>query len=69
MKARYDVLLTWDDTDEVWVAYVPTLDRLSTFGESREPALEQTREAVFGYLDAAAKEGLWISLQETQPLS
>lgn len=60
MKTRYNVLLTWDNTDRMWVAYVPTLDWLSTYGESRDEALERTREAVLGYLEAATKEGLDI---------
>lgn len=60
MTYRYNVLLSWDVNDRVWVAYVPTLDWLSTFGETREEALEHVREAVLGYLESAAKEGLEV---------
>jgi predicted RNase H-like HicB family nuclease len=41
---RFKVLVEWDPEDHVWVTLVPSLDHLSTFGETREEALEQTRE-------------------------
>lgn len=55
---RFHVLVEWDADDEVWVTYVPALGHLSTYGETREEALELTHEAVVGYLEAAAKERL-----------
>jgi predicted RNase H-like HicB family nuclease len=64
---RYGVLLEWDPTARVWVAFVPSLDSLSTYGETREEALEQTREAILGYLEAAAKEGLPVSETNAEP--
>jgi predicted RNase H-like HicB family nuclease len=54
----YTVLLEWDPESHVWVTYVPALDYLSTFGETRDEAIEQTREAILGYIEAAAKEGI-----------
>jgi predicted RNase H-like HicB family nuclease len=55
---RFKVLLEWDPDDRIWVTYVPALNHLSTFGSTREEALHQTREAIVGYLEAAAKEGI-----------
>ena len=55
---RFKVLLEWDAEERVWVTTVPTLDGLSTYGETREEAIEQTREAILGYLEAAKREGL-----------
>lgn len=55
-KRSFQVLLDWDSGDHVWVTYVPALDFLSTFGETREEALANTREAILGYLEAVAKE-------------
>jgi len=55
---RFKVLIEWDPEDRVWVTYVPALDHLSTYGETREEALENIREAILGYLEAAAKEGI-----------
>jgi len=54
----YNVLLEWDPEENVWVTYVPALDFLSTYGDTKEEAIENTREAILGYVEAAAKEGL-----------
>jgi predicted RNase H-like HicB family nuclease len=53
-------LLEWDPEAGVWVTYVPTLNGLSTFGETKELALANTREAILGCLEAAEKEGIPI---------
>ena len=58
VKRRFAVVIGWDGEDEVWVTYVPALGNLSTYGASREEALANTREAILGYFEAAAKEGL-----------
>ena len=55
---RFQVEIEWDPDDEVWVTYVPALGHLSTYGETRDEALAQTREAVTGYLEAAAINSL-----------
>ncbi len=57
---HFKVLLGFDPDDNVWVTYVPSLDNISTFGDTREAALENTRELIVGYLEAAEKEGLPI---------
>ena len=54
----YNVVLEWDPEENVWVTYVPALDFLSTYGDTKEEAIENTREAILGYVEAAAKEGL-----------
>lgn len=64
---RYGVLIEWDPSAQAWVTFVPSLDSLSTYGETREEALEQTREAILGYLEAAAKEGLAVPDAEAEP--
>jgi predicted RNase H-like HicB family nuclease len=55
---RFQVVLEWDAEESVWVTYVPVLGNISTFGETREEALANTREAIVGYIEAAAKEGI-----------
>ncbi len=55
---HFHVLLEWDPEAGAWVTYVPTLNGLSTFGETKEEALTNTREAILGYLEAAEREGL-----------
>ena len=62
---RFKVLLEWDADDRVWVTHVPALGDLSTYGETRDEALEMTREAIAGYLEAAAKEGLAVPGPDT----
>jgi predicted RNase H-like HicB family nuclease len=63
---RFQVEIEWDPDDEVWVTYVPALGHLSTYGETREEALAQTREAVLGYLEAATKENLPLADERYQ---
>lgn len=55
---RFQMLIEWDAEDQVWVTYVPSLGHLSAFGETRDEALAMTKEAILGYIEAAAKEGL-----------
>ena len=55
---RFKVLLKWDAEAHAWVTYVPVLGNLSTFGDTRDEAFEQTREAILGYLEAAESEVL-----------
>ncbi len=55
---RYKVLLEFDEESRAWVTHVPALDHISTFGASREEALENTKELIKGYIEAAEKEGL-----------
>lgn len=40
------------------MTFVPALDEISTHGETREEALDQTRDMIAGYLEAAAQEGI-----------
>ncbi|CAN5519611.1 hypothetical protein BH23ACT9_BH23ACT9_23010 [soil metagenome] len=63
---RFQVEIEWDPSDEVWVTYVPALGHLSTYGETREEALAQTREAVLGYLEAATKNDLPVPDEQHQ---
>jgi len=49
----YDIEFEWDSEAGVWVAFVPALNGLSTFGKTKEEALANTREAILGYLEAA----------------
>lgn len=63
---KYNVLIEWNPDEKVWVTYVPSLNYLSTFGETREEALEMTRDAIIGYLEAAEKEGIPIPPGDTE---
>ena len=50
----------------MWVAYIPTLNWLSTYGETREEALEMAREAAIGYVEAATKEGIEVPRSDSE---
>lgn len=62
---RYNVLIEWDPKERVWITCVPSLNYLSTFGETREEALELTKEAILGYLESAKKEGIPVPPGDT----
>ena len=64
---RFRVLVEWDPKADAWVTLVPSLDSLSTYGDTREEALDQTREAILGYLEAAAKEGMQVPDPDFEP--
>lgn len=55
---EYKVVLEYDTEEECWVTFVPSLDDISTWGNSKEEAIDNTREAIAGYLEALKKEGL-----------
>ena len=59
-KREFHVVLEWDADEKLWVTYVPVLNYLSTYGETREEALANTQEAILGYLEAAAREGIAV---------
>ena len=67
MTRTFKTIVEFDPAERVWVTYVPALNHLSTFGETRAEALEQTREAILGYLEAAKKEGIAIPGPEQEP--
>lgn len=61
-RHRFLVRLERDAEAGAWVAYVPELGELSTFGETRAEAVENAREAIQGYLEAAEAEGMPVDL-------
>ena len=54
----FKILIERDQESDSWVTYVPALENISTFGPTKDEALENTRELILGYFEAAAKEGL-----------
>jgi predicted RNase H-like HicB family nuclease len=65
MERQFQVFVEYDPVEKAWVTYVPALHHLSTFGHTREEAIENTREAILGYIDAAKKEGLELTIEST----
>jgi predicted RNase H-like HicB family nuclease len=60
----HDVLIERDHESGVYVAHVPTLNGLSTYGETREAAFTMAREAIIGYLEAAGKAGIDVERED-----
>lgn len=64
---RFSVVIERDGDDKVWVTHVPALGGLSSYGDTREAALESTREAIAGYLEAAAKDSIPLPRSGPEP--
>ncbi|MGB8961458.1 MAG: type II toxin-antitoxin system HicB family antitoxin, partial [Pseudonocardiaceae bacterium] len=64
---HFSVVVEWDSDDDLWVTHVPALDGLSTYGDTREAAVESTREAIEGYLEAAGKAGIPLPRSGPEP--
>ncbi len=67
MQRHFKVLIEHDTSEGVWVTSVPSLNWLSTCGDSREQALEETRDAIVGYFEAAAKAGMPVPSGDVEP--
>jgi predicted RNase H-like HicB family nuclease len=65
MAREFHVLVDYDPVEKAWVTQVPALDHLSTFGATRDEALTNTREAILGYLEAAERAGIVLTLGPT----
>lgn len=64
---HFSVVVEWDSDDKVWVTHVPALGGLSSYGDTRDAALESTREAIAGYLEAAAKDSIPLPHSGPEP--
>lgn len=58
ISLTYSVVI--EEQDGEFVTYVPALDFASTHGDTRDEAIERTREMIAGYLELAEKEGLAV---------
>ena len=56
MPVPFKIALEWDAEDHVWISHVPELGDISTYGDTLEEAVTQTREAILGYLQTAAEQ-------------
>ena len=54
----FKIVLEWDEQARAWVSHVPELGDISTYGDTLEEAIVQTREAILGYLETAAEQGI-----------
>lgn len=57
---KWQVFLEYDPEEDVWLTEVPELNGLATYGATRQEAIDNTVEAITGYLEAARLEGIEI---------
>ena len=65
-SARLSIEIEWDPQDHVWIAQVPTLNDLSTYGETYQEAVDKCREAILGFFEASEKDGLPLPLDPVE---
>ena len=65
-SARLAIEIEWDPEDHVWTAHVPTLNNLSTYGDTYQEAVDKCREAILGFFEASEKEGLPLPLNQIE---
>ncbi len=53
----YQVLLTWDEEDRIYVARAPDLPGCSAHGATREKAVKSIREAIDFWIETAREDG------------
>lgn len=68
MQYRYTVLLERGETEDVWVATVPTLPGCVTQGATVDEALERAQEAVAGHVEALVELGEPVPVEAAPPI-
>ena len=68
-SARLAIEIEWDVEEEVWIAQVPALNNLSTYGNTYQEAVDKCREAILGFFEASKKEGLPLPLTDAEAAS
>jgi predicted RNase H-like HicB family nuclease len=61
VSAPFKIILEWDPESDLWVSSVPDVGDISTYGDTLETAIAQTREAILGYLETAAEQRVALS--------
>lgn len=54
---KYEIIIYWSETDEVFVAEIPELPGCMTHGETQESALVNAKEAIQLWIDTAKEFG------------
>jgi len=63
-KYKIKILIEWDPDSKLWISYVPRLNNISTYAETKEKVIQMTRDAVTVYLETAEKEDIPAILNE-----
>ncbi len=57
-ESKYEIILSWDETDQIYVATVPELPGCMAHGETRSAALKAIEGAIELWLKSAAEDGI-----------
>ncbi len=66
---RYEMVISWSDEDECYIANVPDLKFFSAWGNTREQALAEIQEALTAAESLAQKQGKPLPPARTHPLT
>lgn len=59
-ESKYEMIIYWDKTDNVYVVDVPELPGCMAHGKSKQEALENAEKAVAVWLNTAKEDGIQI---------
>ncbi len=54
---KYEIILYWDQNDQIYVAEIPELPGCMAHGSTQELALKNAQEAISLWLDVAKENG------------
>ncbi|PKL18215.1 MAG: hypothetical protein CVV49_07105 [Spirochaetae bacterium HGW-Spirochaetae-5] len=57
MNNKYEIILYWDKTDNIYIAEVPELPGCMAHGETEETALSNVKEAILLWIETAIADG------------
>ena len=64
---RYSIDIAWSEEDEGYIATVPEFPGLSAFGETWEEAVSQATDALRGFIETYAEDGLPLPPAQERP--
>ncbi len=65
---KYEIIIYWDKTDNLYIAEVPELPGCSAHGKTYEEALDNSQDAIQLWLDTAKEFGDPIPTAKEQRL-
>lgn len=54
---KYEIVIYWDKSDEIYVAEIPALAGCSAHGKTQVEAVQNVNEAIYLWLDTAHEFG------------
>lgn len=57
MREKYEIIIYWNEADEIFVAEIPELPGCMAHGSSPEEALQNARQAMDLWLETAREYG------------